>query len=709
MSKITDYGALSSTQPDDVLPIVDVHDFTQAGTGSTKKITVGNLLASAGGSNAVVASGDTTGAADSAAVQALYNLGASTIVLGSGTFYLKNLQPASFSRLTGQGRGVTNVSNAGSSKIIDVGHGQTDTVEIDHLSLSATGADIFGGTDANMLRWNVHDCDLIQNSAGNSIMNQTIVAGVMIECNFRRNREYVYGATRTQPAWFISAPSASNACNQNVWRDEVCFDQNSDAAQYWFHIRAVTETNAQNEFDNIVFEHAYGGLIWLESHVGGLISNCQAWDIPGSGGTVGNHLIQITKSSAGGSSVGNTITDSPRNGGTTFAASTYDISLDGNSPQTTIISPQPAGVSINTGGSAVTILSLTSSFTMVSGPTVPGRSTFAVGEGTNAILAVRNLTSAPAAPSVSVEAAAAGDRAIGVRVHGDTNSRAHLLSDGTLAWGSGSAAQDFALSRPSAGVVQFSDGGSAGSITFRAAASSSQVSSTELFQALCNAAGDIAYTAKVTGDTSNRLRVDSSGMIRWGPGNATQDTQLQRTAAGQLAITDNGTGSATLLAITSGLSGAGTSILQLTAHASTDNGLGVQVTGDTSNRVKILPNGSITFGPGNATQDITLSRVSANTLGVSTADLVVETAGRGLQVREGTNCKQGVATLSAGTVTVSNTSVTTTSRIQLTAQDNSSTGALRVSARTAGTSFVITSSNAGDSGVVAYEIFEPAV
>lgn len=49
--KITDYGALTSTQPDDVLLIVDVHDFTQAGTGSTKKITVGNLAAGVGANN----------------------------------------------------------------------------------------------------------------------------------------------------------------------------------------------------------------------------------------------------------------------------------------------------------------------------------------------------------------------------------------------------------------------------------------------------------------------------------------------------------------------------------------------------------------------------------------------------------------------------------------------------------------------------------
>jgi hypothetical protein len=45
MARITDYTALTTTQPDDLLPIVDVHDFTQAGTGSTKKITVANLVA----------------------------------------------------------------------------------------------------------------------------------------------------------------------------------------------------------------------------------------------------------------------------------------------------------------------------------------------------------------------------------------------------------------------------------------------------------------------------------------------------------------------------------------------------------------------------------------------------------------------------------------------------------------------------------------
>lgn len=45
MSKITAYGALSSPTANDELPIVDVNDPTMAPSGTTKNITVANLLA----------------------------------------------------------------------------------------------------------------------------------------------------------------------------------------------------------------------------------------------------------------------------------------------------------------------------------------------------------------------------------------------------------------------------------------------------------------------------------------------------------------------------------------------------------------------------------------------------------------------------------------------------------------------------------------
>lgn len=87
----------------------------------------------------------------------------------------------------------------------------------------------------------------------------------------------------------------------------------------------------------------------------------------------------------------------------------------------------------------------------------------------------------------------------------------------------------------------------------------------------------------------------------------------------------------------------------------------------------------------------------------------VTTAGKGLLVKEGSNAKQGTATLVAGSSVVSNTSVTANSRIFLTSQaDGGTPGFLRVSARSAGVSFTITSSSGTDTSTVAYQIFEPA-
>ena len=110
---------------------------------------------------------------------------------------------------------------------------------------------------------------------------------------------------------------------------------------------------------------------------------------------------------------------------------------------------------------------------------------------------------------------------------------------------------------------------------------------------------------------------------------------------------------------------------------------------------------------------------SASGLSQAVGYINVHAVGKGLQVMEGTNAKQGTCTLAAGTVTVSNTSVTANSRIILTIQNvNSSTaiGVPVISARTAGTSFTVTSITAGgtatqtgDLSTLAYEIFEPGV
>ena len=123
--------------------------------------------------------------------------------------------------------------------------------------------------------------------------------------------------------------------------------------------------------------------------------------------------------------------------------------------------------------------------------------------------------------------------------------------------------------------------------------------------------------------------------------------------------------------------------------------------------------GSWVIGDGNSTPqtDTAANQFAASFAGgfkLYTGDLSVATVGKGLQVKEGSNAKQGVVTLSSGVGVVSNTSVTANSRIFYCAQDTGTVGFLTITARSAGSGFTITSSVLTDSGVVAYEIFEPS-
>jgi hypothetical protein len=93
--------------------------------------------------------------------------------------------------------------------------------------------------------------------------------------------------------------------------------------------------------------------------------------------------------------------------------------------------------------------------------------------------------------------------------------------------------------------------------------------------------------------------------------------------------------------------------------------------------------------------------------GVPVERVVIRNTGQ-IRIKEGTDAMMGTANLAAGTATVNNALVTANSRIFLTSQvDGGTPGFLRVSARTAGTSFTITSSDAADTSTVAWIIFDP--
>ena len=92
---------------------------------------------------------------------------------------------------------------------------------------------------------------------------------------------------------------------------------------------------------------------------------------------------------------------------------------------------------------------------------------------------------------------------------------------------------------------------------------------------------------------------------------------------------------------------------------------------------------------------------------VSNCHLQILTTGYGLKIKSGSNCKTGTATLVAGSVVVSNTTVTANSSIFLTSQsDGGMPGFLRITAKVVGTSFTITSSSVTDTSTVAWMIVE---
>ncbi len=87
----------------------------------------------------------------------------------------------------------------------------------------------------------------------------------------------------------------------------------------------------------------------------------------------------------------------------------------------------------------------------------------------------------------------------------------------------------------------------------------------------------------------------------------------------------------------------------------------------------------------------------------------LDLVGMGFKIKEGTNAAMGLATLVGGTLVVNTTKVTANSRIFLTGQGGNvaNLGTYNVTARTAGTSFTITSSNVLDTNTVAWQIVEP--
>jgi hypothetical protein len=95
MPEIPAYPALSVLRADDVLPVLDVHDTSAAGTGTVKKATVATAML-------LQPSTDTSGTTDTANIQQAVVAGQ---VLAPGTFYVSNLTVDTGNVLAGSGYG----------------------------------------------------------------------------------------------------------------------------------------------------------------------------------------------------------------------------------------------------------------------------------------------------------------------------------------------------------------------------------------------------------------------------------------------------------------------------------------------------------------------------------------------------------------------------------------------------------------------------
>lgn len=288
---------------------------------------------------------------------------------------------------------------------------------------------------------------------------------------------------------------------------------------------------------------------------------------------------------------------------------------------------------------------------------------------------------------------------IAIRSNVDTNDTLDISNDGSIRFGSGSAATDVSISRNAAGQLLISPNALVDHVlTIGGQGFTGQVVIVE------SGATDVGLVVEQTGDTNPRWDVLGSGKLEWGPGNAAVDVNLYRHASGVLRTDTAMAVGQMLINKTSAVA-----LMSTTTALATDQAWSNKVGVESGNRIIVLGSGEIDWSDGTNPSDTKLGRTAAAVLGVTSADLAVATVGKGLQVKEGTNAKMGTAALTGGTVVVNTTAVTNNSRVFLTAQNTGGTpGALRVSARTAGTSFTITSSSGADTSTVAWMIVEPA-
>jgi hypothetical protein len=103
-----------------------------------------------------------------------------------------------------------------------------------------------------------------------------------------------------------------------------------------------------------------------------------------------------------------------------------------------------------------------------------------------------------------------------------------------------------------------------------------------------------------------------------------------------------------------------------------------------------------------------LTLLGSGNIQAETGNLLIKTAGKGIQIKEGSNARMGVAILVGGTITVSNTSVTADTRLFVSRSTTGGTLGHLYTTLSVGTGFTVNSSEAGDTSTVNWLLIEPS-
>lgn len=126
----------------------------------------------------------------------------------------------------------------------------------------------------------------------------------------------------------------------------------------------------------------------------------------------------------------------------------------------------------------------------------------------------------------------------------------------------------------------------------------------------------------VGADAYSRMLIYGTGQVAWGTGSATQDVTLSRSAVGELTIAGNlvistptAAGHATRKDYVDGV-GSFTGLKTFTQASSSAVAAQFYATGDTNNRFQAQINGTLSWGSGAATPDVSISRAGAGIINI---------------------------------------------------------------------------------------------